>query len=404
MRKSYFHQLGAACFLVGLGFNAMAKGDLKSAFQDGSVTGELRSYHNYRNFKTRDNTSAFAAGINLHAATAPIKGFSIAGSFYVSDDLDTRNDDPDRGNPNLPTDVQILGQAYLQYESTVDLLRIGRQAVNTPFANPSDAFMIPITYEAVSYTRKSGNGLTLNALYLDRIKGRPDDRFVDISEFSANRFQNADAPERGVWAAGANYQVNTTVLQGWGYLIPEQFYLSYVQIDHGFGDQEKPGPRIAFQLIQERDHGNSILGKINTNLVGVRGSVKAGPATLYAAWNHARSDDDAFNRGGLLAPFSYSTSPVFTNSMVQTLENGAPGNAYKIGLESSLGNQVSVALSYASYRRQGAVDTHETDADVTYRFSGQLDGLSLRLRVGVIGGDRKDAKMTEVRSQIQYLF
>lgn len=403
MRKErIFYASCIAAVLSGIALGAAAENNFQSVFREGSINVELRAYHNYRNFRTIPDTSAFATGMNLQVRTGFFRNFSAAGALYISDDLGTRSSNPARNNPNFSENIRILGQAYLQYENTSNLLRAGRQLVNTPFANPSDAFMVPIAYEGVAYTRKNRNGLTLNALYLDRIKGRPDDRFSDIVEFSANRFQNTGAPGRGVWAAGADYEINTTALRGWWYLIPDQFHLMYFQVDRSFSIQRNNTCHITAQLIHERDHGDSILGKINTNIGGLRTSLNKGFATLYAAWNYVRNDHNAFNHGGLLSPFTFSTGPIFTNSMVQTMENSTPGNAYKVGLEVNLSNWISTALSYASYQRKGANDTRETDIDIIYRFSGSLERLSLRLRVGLIGADRRDAKMTEIRTQIQY--
>lgn len=390
--------------LMGIAIHAAAAEDVKSAFAEGSVNGELRSYHNYRNFKTKQDTSAYAMGINLRAATAPLSGFSVGGMFSVSNDLGTRSDNLEKDNPNLPADADVLSEAYVQYQTAASLLRVGRQTVSTPFANASDAFMIPITYEAVVLTHKTGFGLSLNALYLDRVKGRPDDKFADTSQFSASRYQVADATDRGVWVAGLNYERQNTSLQGWHYRLPEQFYLTYLQGDHGIAELAGIVPRLSLQLLQQQDGGDAILGRVDTKAAGIQLAASKGRTTLHVAWNHVKSSSNAFNGGGILAPFNFSTSPIFTNSMVQTMENSSAGDAYKLGIQSAIGEQISVSLSYASYERKSVVDTHETDADITFRFAGGWQGLSARLRVAVIGGDQSAAEMTEVRSQIQYSF
>lgn len=46
--------------------------------------------------------------------------------------------------------LNVLGQAYLQYQNPWLRMRVGDQLINTPWMNPSDAFMIPSTFQAVT--------------------------------------------------------------------------------------------------------------------------------------------------------------------------------------------------------------------------------------------------------------
>lgn len=404
MNHKYLQVTGLLACVLTHGTQAVAADDLKSAFKEGKVNGALRSYYNHRDFETSENTSAFASGGNIHVETAPLEGISVGATFYVSDDLNTRSDNPAKDNPNLPENVNILGEAYVQYETASDLLRIGRQLINTPFANPGDAFIIPVTYEAVSYVKKTAMGLTLSGHFLDRIKGRPDSAFVDTSAFSAGRYRVSDAPNEGVWVAGANYQNNQTALQAWGYHLPDQFNLAYLQADQSLQESFGVIPRFSAQYLHQRDDGAAVLGQVDTQTVGLKVAGSMGVTTAYLAWNHVEENAGAFNNGGILAPFNFSTSPIFTNSMIQTMENSTPGSAYKVGVDVNVTKNLGVALSHSVYNRIGAVDTDATDFDVTYKFAGSFDGLSLRLRVAMVSADVPAAEVIEVRPQIQYVF
>lgn len=402
------YRIGISAALTGLlalhHTAATAADNLASAFDEGSSSGGLRTYYNHRDFDTKSDTSAFAAGGFLSATTAPVHNLSAAATFYSSHDLGTRDDDPAKNNTNLPENIDILAEAYLQYKTSADLLRIGRQIVNTPFANASDAFMIPVAYEAVSYTRTTGFGLNLQGLYLDRIKGRPDDDFSDVSDFSAARYGVSGAPNQGTLVAGATYQAGTTALQGWAYQLPDQFQLFYLQADLDSGSIASAKLRLSGQALYQQDDGAAVLGEVDTRAIGVKFGGTLGTTGLSAAWNQVEENRDAFNAGGILAPFNFSTSPVFTNSMLQTLENSTPGSAWKVLLESRFGSQFSASLSYADYARIDAVDASETDLDLTWRFVGNLDGLSFRLRVAWVEADTDAGNVTEVRPQLQYLF
>lgn len=393
---------GLATVLVWPSNSVEAADNLASAFDEGSVKGGLRAFYNHRDFDTKENTSAFATGGFLSATTAAVHGVSATATFYSSHDMGTRSDDPLRDNANLPENIDILAEAYLQYAIDAAQLRLGRQIINTPFANASDAFMIPVAYEAVSVSRTT-DALTLHGLYLDRIKGRPDGEFVDVSDFAAARYGVGNTPNAGTWIAGIQYQTGPASLQGWAYQFSDLFQLYYLQADVTTGNIADIGTRIAGQLVHQQDDGDSLLGDVDTQLAGLKLSATWSGTQLSAAWNQVE-ESTAFNAGRLLAPFNFSTSPVFTNSMLQTLENSTPGHAWKLQLQSELGKQLSMQLSYADYTRIEGVDASEVDIDLTWRFARALEGLSFRLRVGIVEADTDAGNVVEVRPQLQYLF
>ncbi|ASK35308.1 OprD family outer membrane porin [Alloalcanivorax mobilis] len=378
--------------------------NLRDAFENGSVSGTLRAYHNVKAPEQGDTLNTFAVGASLHAETAPWAGVSAGGTFYASNGLGLQNDDPAKRNANLPENADVLGEAWLQYANRDNRLRFGRQQLDTPFANPSDGFLIPVTFEALAFTNTSVEGLTLSGYYLRRIKSRPDDDFQRVSQFALDRFGVAADSDQGAWIAGARYQPGRTAWQGWAFSMPDLFNLYYAQADRPIGELLGFAPTLAAQLLYAEDNGDNLLDDVNARGAGVKLSAARGPFTLALAWNHFLEDRDSYGGGALPAPFNYSSGPLFTNSMTQTLENSAPGDAYKVTLQRRFGSQWSTQISYAQYQRLGAVDTDETDLDITYAFAGNLKGLSFRLRIGVIGAEQADARFTEIRPQMQYVF
>lgn len=384
---------------------ALGADSLKEVFSEGKVSGAIRSYYNFRDFETKLDTSAFALGGYLHAETAPLRGFTLGGTFYVSDDVGTRSKNPARRNPNLPGQAYTLGEAYLQYRGFDTLFTIGRQKLDTPFANPSDAFMIPVTFEAVSLSNSSIKNLTLSVHYLDRIKNRPDDEFTDIGRFVPRRLGVKETADAGTGIVSAVYNEKTLKLQTWGYLFADLFHIAYLQADYAF-----PAvwggviPEIVGQYIYEGNNGDDLFADVDVNGFGVKIGGKRGPLDLSFAYNHVIAEGGTFRNGAVLAPFSFATGPMFTNSMVETLENSDAGDAFRVALEYKFREYFITKVSFVAYERDVAVDTTETDVDFTYGFEDFLEGLSFRVRLGLINSGTDSARLLELRPQLQYVF
>jgi len=377
---------------------------LKEVITEGKISGALRSYYNFRDFDTKLDTSSFALGGYLHGETAPFYNLTLGGTFYISDDVGTRNKNPVKRNLNLPDDASVLGEAYLQYYGFDTRFVIGRQKIDTPLANPSDAFMIPVTFEAISLSNNSIRNLTLNAYYLDRIKNRPDEEFVNVGRFTTKRLGMAKSSRRGTGIAGAVYANKGTKVQGWGYLFDDLFHVAYLQVDYAVPQVWGVTPEVAGQYIYEGDSGKDFLGEVDVNGFGAKVGGKRGPVSLFFSYNHVASQGSAFRNGAVLAPFSFATGPLFTNSMVETLENSDTGDAFRISLDYKFRDAFTARVSFVSYERDVAPDTTETDIDLTYTFGGFLEGLSFRVRLGIIDSSTAAARLVELRPQLQYVF
>lgn len=376
---------------------------LHDAFHQGSVSGHVRTYLNNKNPKPSDSYSTFAGGLGLHGETAPLHGVSTGATFYSSNDFGWQNSNPAKRNTNLPEDVTVVGEAWLQYQFDSTRIRAGRQKINTPFANSSDAFLIPITFEAASITNTAIDGLSLSGHYLKRIKNRPVENFETGSQFALNRYGIAADSDSGTWLASAQYQTDNATWQGWVYGFGDLFNLYYGQMDYRFsGVPLKPG--LGLQLMHAADSGDALLGDVDTNGGGLKVSAGNNLLTATLAWSHFLSDEDSFQGGALPAPYNFSTGPTYTNSMTQTLENSAAGDAYKASLKTNPGSHWSTSISYGKYQRLQAVDTSETDLDITYQFDGAYRGLSLRLRLALVDSNEESARFTETRTQLQYTF
>lgn len=373
--------------------------DLASAIKNGSVNGNIKAYYNTRDFETKTDEEAFALGGAIRAETGPWGPVKLGVGFYTAQDLDTNDDDPAKVNKRLGSDLEVLGEAYVKTSMADNTLTIGRQKLSTPFANPGDAFIIPFTFEAASLKNNSIENLSLELDLIQTIKNRNSDEFVDVGIFSTRRFGAVEADTSGTLVFGASYKVGSSKLQAWYYNHAELFNTIYLQVNHKFAANGDIKPFIAGQFGSQSDTGDKLLGTVDSTLYGVQGGAAFGKAKLTLAFNSVAEETSAFKNGAFLAPYNFSTSPLFTNNMLQTVENVDAGDAYKVTFNYSFTN-AELKLSYADFDFKTAADRDATDFDITYKLDNVTKGLSARWRVEVVSSDTKSVEQTNHRFQL----
>jgi hypothetical protein len=389
---------------------ASAADTLQELFSEGKISGHVRSYLDMRDFDAIPDQGGYALGGRLFAETGSLYGFSAGGAYYVSDDVGTTHRDEARVLLNVPNDVEILGEAYLSFSALGTRLTGGRLLIDTPFANPSDAFMVPVTFTGFGISNQSVPGLTLSAFYLTHIKDRPADEFVDIGEFVGNRLggpalaSDDTASDRGTAIAGAVYASKQSKLQAWGYVFSDYFATGYAEASHRFGEIAGVIPYAGAQYVHQFETGDELLGDVDARAFGARLGAQLAGADLSVAWNHAPEQRDAFRSGGVLAPYSFATGALFTNSMVDTIENSDSGDSLKLALVYEWGPSVVARLSYAIYDRDHLSTTRETNLDLAYKFRGRANGLTFRVRVGLVSARDRARRLADIRTQLQYAF
>jgi hypothetical protein len=384
--------------------SALAADSIQTAFKEGSVNGNIRAYYNTWDFETATDQSAFALGGLLKAETGPIGWAKFGLGYYTAQDLDTNNSNPAKVDGRLGSELEVLGEAYVALSGADSTLTLGRQKINTPFANPGDAFIIPVLYEGTSFTYKGIENLSLQASYLTTIKNRNSEEFVDVGSFSTSRFGVASQETSGTLILGANYKAQGLALQAWYYQFSDMFDTTYLQASYTFAGTETVKPFIDAQMGSQSDSGDKLLGTVDSTLWGIRGGVAIDKAKFSLAYNTVTEETGAYKNGGFLAPYNFSTSPIFTNNMLQTLENGNAGDAIKLTFNYGLPN-LKVQLSYATFDFKNNVpDRDEVDADLTHPMDYVTPGLSLRWRFAMVTSDAKSVETINNRFQAQYTF
>lgn len=413
------------------------------------------------------NQATFNAAISIHGGYDFHNGFSVGATYLYADPATATCDTPAShlaGTPCVkpntgaalqgtnPDDtlpgfiLNTLYEAYLQYKSPAFTMRLGDQVINTPWAPSSDTRLKPSAFQGGDFTYKFNSNWTAQASYMARFESRVSSDFLNSTLLTEQH--PADAP-----GAGANLhiapfsQINTP---GFGYArigytggplvvnLHDYYFVDIanaIWLDAIYTWKTYLKPTLAIQGGYQWDTGKSVIGKVNSQVFGVQGSITPWKnVTLTGAYNDiplktttvtltpgvltctagaiggssvfpyflpTGGTPQCLNNGngtatvyygGWPSPYSdsYATDPLFTTSISQgMIDRRSPGQAAKVGLTVYLDNKrIRLITNYAWYiygtNEGGLANTQEYDADATYYFNpvgiGTYHGLSLRHR------------------------
>lgn len=391
--------------LTGFGWSgaAFAVDTVEEIFSEGEISGNIRSHYNERRYESRLDAPGFATGGGFRAETGPMGWVKVGAGFYTAQDLGINNEDPTRVDGRMGSDLEVLGEAYLNLSGWDSSLTVGRQKIVTPFANPIDVFIVPFTYEGLSIKHTGISNLTLELDYVTAIKSGGSDEFVDVGLWSTNRLGVATAETDGTLILGGVYKDEALAVHGWLYDFADLFASRYLQADYAFAPVGVFEPFVSAHLINQSETGEALLGAVDSMLYGLQAGVSIDSSKLTLGYTHVAENTGTFRNGAFLAPYNFSTSPLYTNSMLQNMENVDAGKGLKLTFSHAF-TSVDVKLSYADLNFVSAADLGATDFDVTYKMNQYVEGLSLRYRVEVVTSDSETVAQSDHRFQLQYVF
>ena len=367
------------------------------------IDGNFRSYFNTRDYDVKTDESALSVGGALRVNTGSINGFNLGLGFYAAQDLGTNSSDAAKVNKRLGSELEVLGEAYVNYTAGDTSVTVGRQKLNTPFANSGDAFIIPFSFEGTSIVYKGISNVILEVDYINSIKNRNSSTFTDVGAWTANRFSAESSDSDSTIILGGTYTKDALKVQAWYYDFDNMFNSTYLQANYALSAVGSTKPFVAVQYGTQGESGDEILGEIKSSLLGIRAGIGFAQSKLTLAYNTVSEESGAFKSGAFLAPYSYSTSPLFTNNMLQTFENVDSGDAVKVTFNHSFA-KVKLKASYAEFDFDTSTDREAIDFDLTYDMSGYSKGLTLRYRIEVVTSGVKSVEQINQRFQMQYRF
>lgn len=383
---------------------AVSAASLKQAFHEGKYAGQVRVYNNTLALQHAQDKfgTAFGGRLGFETKNEHLWGFSLGAAYYTANDLETNKDNASARAPYTPTvDVDILGEAFVRYTGYDTVATAGRQLITTPHANPSDAFVVPITYTGYSVINKSVTGLTLNGSYLMSIKTREAQDFQNVGAFALSRLSKPSKDTSGTIIGGATYEADKLKVQLWHYALNDLFNMEWLEVDYNFGG-ETYKPYVAAQHGRESDAGEKLLGDVDSKLLGAKAGVKAFNADLSLAYTQVST-------GTFYSPYTYFTDASYTNSMITGVSNVDNGEGWKGQLAYNITPELWAKFSHSRFKFDSG-DFSESDFDLRYTFNKESDfeGFSAWVRVGYRDGTTAPSPgyqdLLEYRTQLQYVF
>jgi hypothetical protein len=419
------------------------------------------------------NQASFNQGVQLHADyNFPGGGWFIGGGYFYSNPVDgpcvvaanhakgavcvtqvPPNTNPDDTLPGYT--ISTFDEAYLGYSQGKFTGKVGDQIITTPWANPDLSRLKADAFQGVDLSYKPAYGFNYEAMDMIEFQSRDASTFSQQTLLTGYPSGNPGLASNVYYPGGHGVNTPGFFMYKLGYVAPPSTgnpwqvdgYLYNVEdivnmwwADGKYTFANVPlKPFVELQGGFEQNDGTSVIGKINSSLVGIRLGVNATKNVLVTAafddipWRNDQvalpngvtcnnSDYQISAKGTTLAYFlptnagqcytnstgltsvyyggwaspytdGWATDPIFTTQMTQGMaDRRSPGSSYKIAATFTSNNNRFVFLaSDAWYNYSNALapeNTNEWNLDATYRFnkaaaSGTYHGLLLRQRIGV---------------------
>ena len=325
------------------------------------VDGYVRGTYHSSDFKEDKVYQDDAIGGKIHFETASTDGVSLGASYYGSTKL--LNDDnggivPLRGEQGRA--YGIFGEVYLKYESENSMFKVGRQEIETPFAQSDDIGMVPNSFESLLF---SNSGIENTTIFLGQVN-----KMAGVDAEVIDRFTKVNG-SNNMQFAGLIYEgIENLTLSGWYYRLKGGLIdkITYIEANYENRFNRNYSYSLGFQHSKQNYHegedakvSGGTLRIISENL----------GLTLATAYTKVEGGEANSGFGG---------GPFFSNSEYLIIDNvGADGMAKWIGAEldgSRFGLQgLSVGVGKIILEKSSKEKATEIDFVVSYRFNSAID-------------------------------
>ena len=324
------------------------------------VDGYVRGTYQHHDVKDDRVYKDDAIGGKLHFETASTDGVSLGASYYGTTEV--FNDDnkgliPLRGESHKS--YAILGELYLKYESENSMLKVGRQEIDTPFAQTDDIGMIPNTFESAIFTNKGIEGTTIFLGQINKMAG-VDAEVVD-------KFTKVNG-SKNMQVVGVTYEgVENLALSGWYYRLKggDIDKISYLEANYQ-DDFANYSYELGVQY-SKQSHSTGEDVKVLGGTVAINS--KSSGVTVSTAYSKVKNG---------VANSGFGGGPFFSNSEYLIIDNaGESGTAKWMGVEfdGSRFGYSGLTLGLAKVTLETDLDREASEMDfvASYDFNDNME-------------------------------
>ncbi len=376
------------------------------SLKNGKVNGHVRAYNIIIDKEAGSDQQAFALGGKLHAENAAIYGFNFGLTFNVSSDMNLVSGKSYKRATNYKDyavlgeqDAIGLGESYLNYNGFGFNFRTGAQEFTSPFANPSDSQMMPVSFTGHVLTYSGVENLKLTAAQLEKFKHRNSDTFKPVEEFAI-----PGTVTDGVMIFGADYTSPTIKGTIYHYGFDDIMKLNYASTGYTFSVSEGFSLTPSLQYIAEKKTGAARRGNIDSTEMGFNLNASKDAVKVDLSYVDISDENGKYLNGGIYSPLTFFTDPMYTNSMITGMAGIDAGSSYKVNVAYTFSEALSTRVSYADYDfKTNTLDRSEMDLDITYKIAA-VPGLQYTNRLGKVSSDTKSLEQVQWRAQLQLSF
>jgi len=371
--------LSLGIFLV-LGLEAKS---LEKVFENVRIDGYLRGTYQAHDVKEDRIYQDDAIGGKLHFETNFLNTISMGASLYSSNALfhnDNKGLVPLRGESHKS--YTILGEAYFKTEFSKSMLKIGRQEVETPFAQTDDIGMVPNSFEAIIFETHAFENTTFILGEIQKMAG--------VDAVSIDRFTNVNGLDN-MQVLGIIYEgIENIILNGWYYYLKnsEVNKIAFLEMNY-----EKELESITYGMGVQYANENYILGK-SANIYAGTVSTTVNSLDLTVSLSHIKVKNNSAFSG-------FGGGPFYANSEYLIIDNaGKKGVATWIGLEYDATNmgvkELQFGVGYINLENELSKKSTELDFTASYTISqnSEVHLVASKLKGASVGED--DAKHLRV--------
>lgn len=347
----------------------LSANEMVETFAEGKAGGNIRTVYVTQNNTSAIDTETTAIGGILKYETAVRNNLKLGIGAYVSQKIGYASGRGDHLNYDLLSvendSFAYIGEAYIDYTASDVTLRLGRQSMDSPFADTDDIRMVPNSFESGMATYSGIDKRTLVGGYIKRWAGY--DSGDDISAFKkldADYETGTRGESKGAVVVGImDESIENLALQGWFYRVDQVADLYYADGTYAIPFSERVGLEVSAQYARFDEKVDS---GIDGNVYGAGARFNAGAVSFGAAYNCGNNGEGKTPTNG------FGGGPYMTSMEEITIEGMNDAKAYQLSVDMDMAEAGieggSISVMFGDFKSTPMeLRVKEVDVIATYR-------------------------------------